>query len=123
MRALALMISIVLTTACGPEPSSPPPPPPAEPAEVTAAIDLCFATLHGQVDQRADAIDALRTATDKYPTNARAFYFLGLCSLAALAEDGNLAAIVTVDDALTKAMQLDPKNTRAAGFLWLSRLT
>lgn len=124
MNWLLLACSLVAVAACGGSEDPPPteaPAPGEEPADVKAAIDLCFETLHGKVELRAEALDALRTATEAHPDNARAFYLLGLCSLAAAAEEGNISAFLGVEPAFEEAMKLDPKNTRIGGFLGLFR--
>ncbi|MFO0554749.1 MAG: hypothetical protein U0271_40605 [Polyangiaceae bacterium] len=88
-----------------------------DPAEVQSAIDACYETLHGAVDGRQAALDALKTAATDYPDNARVHLFLGMCSLAALAEDNNLAALADIEPALTRAMELAPDDLRIPGWL------
>lgn len=91
--------------------------PPAQPAEVQAAIDLCYEALHGDVGKRGDALDALEAATELYPDNARAFLFLGMCRLSAVAEDSNLLVATEVLPALERAYELAPDDRRIPGWI------
>lgn len=117
-----VLLTSLLLSACGDEPA--PPSPSAAEVEAQAlkeAEDLCFATLHGDVELRSAALDKLTAVAEAYPGDARAHYMLGLCSLAASAEESNFLAFLSVEPALTTAMELDPENTRVAGFLSLTR--
>lgn len=122
-KAYLLLFSALLLPACGGgDPVTPPPS--AEEMEAQAleeAEGLCFDTLHGNIELRAQALEKLTAVTDAYPENARAHFMLGLCSLAAAAEEGNFLALLAIEPALTKAMDLEPDNTRIAGFLSLTR--
>lgn len=89
----------------------------AEPADVTAAIDACYATLHGDTSGRAQAIALLEAATAAHPDNARAHLFLGMCSLAALAEDNDVTALSKILPALERAQELAPEDTRIPGWI------
>ncbi len=90
---------------------------PVEPADVTAAIDACYVTLHGDVTGRADALAQLKSATEAHPDNGRAFLFLGMCSLAALAEDGSISALGDIEPSLERAIELMPDDLRIPGWL------
>jgi tetratricopeptide (TPR) repeat protein len=94
----------------------------AEPADVTAAIDSCYETLHGDVAKRADAIALLKTAADAHPDNGRVHLFLGMCSLAALAEDGDVGALADIEPALERAIELMPEDLRIPGWLMSVRV-
>lgn len=88
---------------------------------VEAATKLCMETVQGNVSRRMEAIDELIAVTDVYPNNAKAHYFLGMCSLAAFVEDGSLAGRGRVVPELERAVELDPTVSNAVGNLALAR--
>lgn len=88
-----------------------------DPPEVAEAIAACYETLHGDVSGRDAALAALQQATEQYPDNGRAHLFLGMCSLAALAEDGDLGALGSIEPALERAVELMPDDLRIPGWL------
>ena len=90
---------------------------PAAPQEVEDAIDLCYEALQGDVAKRQAGLDALKAATEKYPNEGRAFLFLGMCSLAALAEDNDVTVLSDIDPALVRAIELMPEDRRIPGWL------
>ncbi|MBL8741277.1 MAG: hypothetical protein JNK04_09290 [Myxococcales bacterium] len=90
---------------------------PAEPADVTAAIESCYRTLHGATAERAEALTLLASAAEAHPDNGRVHLFLGMCSLAALAEDGDLGALADIEPALERAIELLPDDHRIPGWL------
>ena len=90
---------------------------PAEPPQVAAAMALCYEALHGDTSKRGEALDALRAATEAYPDNARAFLFLGMCTLSAVAEETNLLVVNDVQPALERAYELDPTDLRIPGWI------
>lgn len=89
----------------------------ATPQAVQDAIDLCYVSLHGDVSQRQAGLDALHEATKSYPEEGRAFLFLGMCSLAALAEDNNISVLKDIEPALERAIELLPEDRRIPGWL------
>lgn len=89
----------------------------ANPPEVTDAIAACYATLHGDVSGRAEALAKLELATANHPDNGPAFLFLGMCSLAALAEDNDLGRLPKIEPALSRAIELMPDDRRIPGWL------
>lgn len=89
----------------------------AEPADVTAAIDACYETLHGAVGGRSEALAMLASAAEAHPDNGRVHLFLGMCSLAALAEDGDITALADIEPALERAIELMPDDKRIPGWL------
>jgi len=89
----------------------------SDPPEVEAAIASCYATLQGATEQRDAALESLQAATELYPENGRAHLFLGMCSLAALAEDGDVAALAAIEPALERAIELLPDDRRIPGWL------
>ncbi len=117
------MLVVMLGTGCGSteEPKPTPSAAEIEAAAVESAVSLCMDTLHGKVELRPEAIDELLAVTETYPNNARAHYFLGMCSLASFVEDGSLAGRGRVEPALARAVALDPTITNAVGNLALSR--
>lgn len=90
---------------------------PTDPPVVAAAIALCYEALQGDTSKRGDALDALKAATEAEPDSARAFLFLGMCSLSALAEDTNLLVANDVLPALERAYELDPTDLRIPGWI------
>ena len=131
MRARALLAGLILSGACaggcGDADIPAPAPPPEmeqvqEPLAVQEGIDLCFRSLHDEVELCETAIDALRAATEEHPESARGFFILGMCALAAVAEGGNVSFAFLAEKSLAHAIELDPSNTRALGFLALVRL-
>ncbi|MFO0613002.1 MAG: hypothetical protein U0414_10460 [Polyangiaceae bacterium] len=90
---------------------------PTDPPDVADAIAACYATLHGDVSGRADALAKLEAATTNHPDNGRAHLFFGMCSLAALAEDGDLGALADIEPALSRAIELMPEDRRIPGWL------
>jgi hypothetical protein len=119
-RDFAPLLALFLL-ACG-DGSAAPGPSGAQDTEVSDAIALCLRTLHGEVALRQQAIDALVVATDDHPDSARAFFHLGMCSLAATVEDGDQAALGRVDYSLSWASKLDPSLRGPRGNLWVVRL-
>lgn len=89
----------------------------SDPPDVALAIATCYEALHGDTSKRAAGIAALEQATMAHPDNGRAFLFLGMCSLSALAEDNDLTALAKIEPALTKAIQLLPDDRRIPGWL------
>lgn len=131
MRSRSILASLVLSGAlacgCGDAAVPAPAPPPEveqsqDPPAVKEGIDLCFQALHGDLAIRDEAIAQLTSATEEHPDSARAFYFLGLCNLSVVAEGGSPSFAFAADDALSRAVELDPSNTRPLGFLHLIRL-
>jgi hypothetical protein len=96
--------------------------PNADPPEVTAAIEACYATLHGDVARRGEALSLLKEAIDLYPDHGRTRLFLGMCSLAALTEDNDLGALGDIDPALSKAYELMPDDHRIPGWIGTVRV-
>lgn len=90
---------------------------PSDPPDVADAIAACYVTLHGDTSGRKDAIAKLEAATVSHPDNGRAHLFLGMCSLAALAEDNDLSALPKIEPALEKAITLSPEDKRIPGWL------
>lgn len=90
---------------------------PTDPPDVKEAIAACYATLHGDVSGRADALSKLEAATVAHPDNGRAHLFLGMCSLAALAEDNDVGALKDIVPALERAIELMPDDRRIPGWL------
>jgi hypothetical protein len=88
-----------------------------EPSAVTEAIAMCYETLHGDVAKREASLAALKAAAEEHPDNARVHLFFGMCSLAALAEDQNLAALGDIDRELARAAELAPDDRRIPGWL------
>jgi len=127
MRTTPLLLTLsVFAAACGSAPPDKPPPPPPDPAEAEAkavaeATDLCMQGIQRKADVRAEALDKLRTVTDTYPDNPRAFFFLGMCTLLTVAEESNIGAVFGADQALTRANELDPADARIEGNMWLTR--
>jgi tetratricopeptide (TPR) repeat protein len=122
MRLTPLLGILLPLAACGG--SHEPPPPSAaeiEEAQVKEATDLCMKATQGDAALRAPAIEKLRDMTEAYPNNARAFFYLGMCSILDLTEGDNLGAIVDVDPALSRAHELAPDDHRIAGNMWLAR--
>jgi tetratricopeptide (TPR) repeat protein len=92
-----------------------------QPLIVQEGTDLCFRSLHGEVELRQAAIDKLEAATALHPENARAYFMLGMCSLAMVAEGGSVAFGIAANEHLSRAIELDPMMTRALGFRALVR--
>lgn len=88
-----------------------------EPPLVQQGIALCYQSLHGDTAVRQQALDTLKQATTTYPDHGRAFLFLGMCSLAALAEDGNVGVFADIQPALERAYELDPTDARIPGWI------
>jgi hypothetical protein len=126
MRTKSVLLATSLfASACRSAPPEAKPPPP-DPAEVEAqavaeATDLCMQGIQRKADVRTQAIDQLTTVTATYPDNARAFFFLGMCNLLTVAEDGNIGAVFDALTALERANELDPADTRTEGNLWITR--
>lgn len=89
----------------------------ADPPEVAAAIAACYETLQGQVEGRSAALEALKAAVEQHPDSGRGHLFLGMCSLAALAEDGDIGALGDIEPSLTRAIELMPEDRRIPGWL------
>jgi hypothetical protein len=89
----------------------------SSPQAVEDAIDLCYEALQGDVSKRQAGLDALEQATLDYPEEGRAFLFLGMCSLAAVAEDGLVDAFFQIEPALERAIELLPDDHRIPGWL------
>ncbi len=116
------LLLVALNAGCGSTSEQPlPTAAEKEAADIAAAATLCMDTLHGKVELRAEAIDALLTVTDTYPNNAYGHYFLGMCSLAAFVEDGSIAGRGRVEPALSRTVELDPGIINAVGNLALQR--
>jgi tetratricopeptide (TPR) repeat protein len=126
MRTTPLLLAIsLLSAACGsapPDETTPLPDPAAdEKKAVDEATNLCMQGIQRKADVRAEAIDKLQAVTEIYPDNARASFFLGMCTLVTVAEEGNIGAAFEVDKALTRANELDPADARIEGNMWLTR--
>lgn len=124
MRMTPALVAVsLLAAACSSaEPAEQTPAPaPEEPKAVTEATELCMAGIQRKGDVRDEAIAKLRAATEAYPDNARAFFFLGMCSLLRVAEDGQVGAAFDADEALTIAHEIDPSDARIEGNMWLTR--
>jgi tetratricopeptide (TPR) repeat protein len=91
----------------------------ADPAELLVELGIarCQATLAGDTGGRQEALDTLVEAAAAAPESARVRIYLGMCSLAAVVEDGNFAAVANVEPALTEAIALDPDDRRIPGWL------
>lgn len=94
----------------------------SSPQAVEDAIDLCYEALQGDVSKRQAGLDALKQATIDYPDAGRGFLFLGMCSLAAAAEDGQVDAFFEVEPALERAIELLPDDHRIPGWLGTVRV-
>lgn len=91
-------------------------PDPAE-ALIAEGEALFFRALAGETELRAAAIETLADGLAHNPDHARGQLLYGMANLSAVAEDGNMMAVLKAQPALDKALELNPDDKRIPGWI------